>query len=91
MATNGIYLVPRDVLALATARRLTYRQLAALVGCSQSFLCELERGTAVHVTADLAARIEDALDCPRGTLFRLRPADAVLLAPYVREQERAAS
>jgi hypothetical protein len=82
----GIFLVPRDSGLLLTARGdRPYAVVAAAAGCSASFLGDLCNGASRRVTAPLAARIEDAMGVPRGSLFTLQPSDAALLQPYARD------
>lgn len=86
----GIFLVPRSAAKLVAARRdRTYHAVAKTAGCSVSFLWDLSNGTSRRVTAALAARIEDALEVQRGTLFMLEPDDAALLEPYYCARSRA--
>jgi hypothetical protein len=82
--SSGIYLVPRAPSALDAARSgRSYVTVADAAGCSPSFLCELATGAASRVTAELAARIEDALGQARGSLFGLRSTHLDLHTPYL--------
>jgi hypothetical protein len=79
----GIYLEPRQAEIREARHGRQFRAIAAAAGCSASVLCEIETGVQRRVSADLAHRLEAALDAPRGSLFHLAPADAELLRPYL--------
>lgn len=79
----GIFLVVRDPQLLNQARgRRSYKDVADAAECAAATVCLLATGKRERVTADLAGRIEDALDVPRGTLFALSADDHVRLQPY---------
>lgn len=82
-AAPGIYLVVRDPALITQARGLRpYTDVAVRAQCAPATICLLATGARRRVTAELAGRIEDALDQPRGTLFALTPADQATLEPY---------
>lgn len=56
------------------------RDLARRVGVSPTAINLLLQGKRSTVSLDLAARIEDSLDVPRGSLFRFD--DLELVGPY---------
>lgn len=79
----GIYLVPRDPSAIATARgSRKLGEVAAAAEVSPALLSQLAHGHACRVSAAVASRIEDALGVQRGSLFALNPDDAELLTSY---------
>jgi transcriptional regulator with XRE-family HTH domain len=73
------------------ARLSAYGMQAAVArraNISRSRLNQLVRGTRATLSVELAARVEDVLDVPRGTLFTF--GDCPLVAPYAAHQRDAA-
>lgn len=90
--TSGIYLVPLDLTPLADAvAELTYPGAARQIGCGFGYLHELLHGKRNRLTVEMAAKIEDKLGRPRGSMFTLSARDSERLAPYSAELCRLAS
>lgn len=66
-------------------RQLTYRELAARVGCSHSTIGHLCTGKRKTCGTKIALQIEKALDAPRGSLF------VASISPVTRETGRSAA
>lgn len=80
------YLIPRDVTELAEAikaSRLTHAEVGDKAGVTGQFVGRLAAGARARINASAAALIEEALDKPRGSLFRLEEDDD--LRPYLPE------
>lgn len=71
------------------ASGLSQREIARRAGTSATWFNQLVRGKRYAIGLDIAARIEDALDVPRGTHFQFP--DPALAAPYAREPDGAAA
>ena len=81
----------RSMSALATRVAATGAQaeVARQANISRSRLNQLVKGSRTTLSVELAARLEDVLAVPRGTLFVF--ADAALVAPYARDDYASAA
>lgn len=64
----------RDLDRVMTARRMTNRHLAFLIGKSPAWVAHLRRGAKHRCSVECAAAIEAELHLAAGTLFELRMA-----------------
>lgn len=83
--TGDVRVTPRDreVLRVLVSRH-GYRTVGAAVGRSKTTVGHLVTGKIAAVSMTTAADLERALDQPVGSLFRLAPAVAEQITPYLR-------
>lgn len=65
-----------EIIKARTAKRLSMRSLASIVGCSAMYISELESGKKIPLRGDVLPRIAQALGVEPATLISLAFSDS---------------